>query len=136
MGPPWSALTAARPVADRAATGTKWRPGGRLLSQGRDEGKPRLGAPPPPLAGEGSSQRYLAVFAVGKARFLQVEVAFDPPPRFVGDLAVAQQHVDEFALGRNQFARQRRPLRRNIVRIGVERIRQLVRADLVPGPQQ
>src|SRR3979411_2071780 len=52
------------------------------------------------------SQRRPAIFAVGKARFLQIEIAFDPPPYLVGDLAVAQQHVDEFPLRRNQFPRQ------------------------------
>ena len=43
-----------------------------------------------------------------QARFLQIEIALDPPPRLVGDLAVAQQDVDEFPLGRNQFPRQLR----------------------------
>ena len=44
----------------------------------------------------------------------------------VGDLAVAQQHVDEFSLGGNQFPRQRGAGRRDVVRIGIEQIRQLV----------
>ena len=47
-----------------------------------------------------------AILPVGEARFLQIEVAFDPPPGLVGDLAVAQQRVDELALRRDQFPRQ------------------------------
>src|SRR5438132_12311411 len=81
------------------------------------------------------SQRYLAVFAVGEARLLEVEVALDPPPAFVGDLAVAQQRVNELPLGRDQLARQGGACRRNVMRIGVERIRQLVGADFMPGPR-
>jgi hypothetical protein len=38
-----------------------------------------------------SQSTALAIFAVGEARFLQIEVALDPPPGLVGDLAVAQQ---------------------------------------------
>ena len=44
------------------------------------------------------SQRYPPILPVAQARFLQIEVALDPPPDLVGDLAVAQQQVDEFAL--------------------------------------
>jgi hypothetical protein len=44
-------------------------------------------------------ERDPAIFAVAEACFLQIEIAFDPPPRLVGDLAVAQQDVDEFPLG-------------------------------------
>ncbi len=55
------------------------------------------------------SQRRPAIFAVGEARLLQVEIAFDPPPDLVGDLAVAQQDVDEFPLRRNQLSRQFHP---------------------------
>ena len=36
-----------------------------------------------------SLNRQLAIFAVGKARLFQIEIAFDPPPDLVGDLAVA-----------------------------------------------
>src|SRR5712671_405222 len=43
-------------------------------------------------------QRRLAIFAIGEACFFQVEIAFDPPSDLVGDLAVAQQDVDEFPL--------------------------------------
>src|SRR5947207_12746134 len=35
-----------------------------------------------------TSQRYLPILAVGEARFLQIEIALDPPPDLVGDLAV------------------------------------------------
>src|SRR6266478_7074455 len=56
-----------------------------------------------------SSQRGPAIFAVGEARFLQIEIAFDPPPDLVGDLAVAQQDVDEFPLRCNQLSRQFHP---------------------------
>ena len=83
-----------------------------------------------------SLQRPFAIFAVGEACFLQIEIAFDPPPDFVGNLAVAQEHMDEFPLCRNQFARQGRPGRRHIMLVGIERIRQLVGAGLVPRPQQ
>ena len=44
-----------------------------------------------------------AVRAIGDARFFQVQFVFDAPARFVGDLAVAQQLVDELALGVDQF---------------------------------
>ena len=36
-------------------------------------------------------------------RFFQIEIALQPPPRLVGDLAVAQQLVEEVALGRDQL---------------------------------
>src|SRR6476661_2885059 len=65
-----------------------------------------------------ASQRHPAIFAVGEACFLQVEIAFDPPPDLVGDLAVAQQDVDEFPLRPNQFPRQLRPLGRDFAGIG------------------
>src|SRR4051812_49935494 len=38
-------------------------------------------------------QRYPAILPVAQTGFLQVEVAFDPPPCFVGDLAFAQKGV-------------------------------------------
>src|SRR5229473_7366677 len=85
---------------------------------------------------EAFSQRPLAIFAVGEAGFLQIEIAFDPPPDLVGDLAVAQQNVDEFPLRRDQLPRQGRALRRDLACFGIERVRQLVGADLVPRPQQ
>ena len=81
-------------------------------------------------------QRYLPVLPVAQARFLQIEVALDPPPGFVGDLAVAQQDVDEFPLGCDQLARQRGAGRRDVVGVGIERVRELVAADLVPRAQQ
>ena len=81
-------------------------------------------------------QRHLPIFPVAQARFLQIEVAFDPPPGFVGDLAVAQQDVDEFPFGCDQLPRQRGAGRRDVVGVGIERIRQLVAADLVPRAQQ
>src|SRR6266446_10730037 len=65
-------------------------------------------------------KRPLAIFAVGEACFLEIEIALDPPPDLVCDLAVAQQHMDEFPLRRNQFARQGRPGRRHIMLVGVE----------------
>ena len=40
--------------------------------------------------------------------WIQIEFIFNPPPRFVGDLAVTQQLVDEIALGRDQFQLERR----------------------------
>src|SRR5260370_42042366 len=83
-----------------------------------------------------SLKRRLAMFAVGEARFLQIEVAFDSPPRLVGDPAVAQQDVDEFPLRRDQLPRQLDPRRRDIVRVGVKRVRQLVDADLMPRTQK
>jgi len=36
-------------------------------------------------------------------RFFQIEVALQPAPRFVGDLAVAQQLLEELTLGRDQL---------------------------------
>src|SRR5437773_5295363 len=39
------------------------------------------------------SQRYLAILAVAEAGLLQVEVALDPSPTLVGNLAVAQQRM-------------------------------------------
>src|SRR6476469_1355179 len=88
-----------------------------------------------PAAGQ-SSQRSRVVFAVGKAGFLEVEVAFDAPPDLVGDLAVAQQNVDEFSLRRDQFAGQICSDRADIMRVGIERIRQLTDPGLVARPQQ
>jgi transposase-like protein len=82
------------------------------------------------------SQRRRAIFAIRKAGFLEIEVAFDPPPRFVGDLAVAQQDVDELALLGDQFAGQVDAGRRDVVGFRIERIRQLVGAGLVTGAQQ
>src|SRR5450432_4138552 len=71
--------------------------GGSLSSGTRGESPhpPRFARHPPPQAGEGSLQRHLPVFAVGEAGFFQIEIAFDPPPNLVGNLAVAQQYVDE-----------------------------------------
>ena len=71
-------------------------------------------------------QRQSAIFSVREARFLQIEIALDVAPGLVGDLAIAQQHVDEFALGGDQFPRQLGSRHRGVVRVGVERIRQLV----------
>jgi hypothetical protein len=50
------------------------------------------------------SHRQPPMLAVGEACFFQVEVALDPAPDLVGDRAVAQQLVDEFALRRDQLA--------------------------------
>src|SRR3977135_2777768 len=69
-----------------------------------------------------SLQRRLAVFAVGEASFLRIEIAFDPPPYLVGNLAVAQQAVNEFPLRRYQFPRQLRSRHRDIMRVGIEEI--------------
>ena len=44
--------------------------------------------------------------------------------------------VDEFPLRRDQFPRQADSGRRNVVGVGIERVRQLVDAGLVPGAQQ
>ena len=41
--------------------------------------------------------------AIGDPRFLQVQLVFDAAARFVGDLAVTQQLVDEFAFGVDQL---------------------------------
>src|SRR6478735_8299410 len=90
-----------------------------------------------PLAWPGRPlQRYLPVLPITQAGFFQVEVAFDAPPCFVGDLAVPQQRMDEHSLGGNQFARQRGAGRRDVVGVGVERIRELAAADFVPGAQE
>ena len=44
---------------------------------------------------------------IGDAGFLEIQLVLDAAPRFVGDLAVAQQLVDEVALGIDQFLLQR-----------------------------
>src|SRR3974377_489139 len=41
--------------------------------------------------------------AVGDACFLEIQFVFDAPARVVGDLAVAQEFVDELALGIDQL---------------------------------
>ena len=46
--------------------------------------------------------------AIGDARFFQVQLVFDAAARFVGDLALAQQLIDEFALGIDQLLLERR----------------------------
>src|SRR5947209_1480074 len=46
-----------------------------------------------------SRQRHLLKIAVGEARLLEVEVALDPPPDLVSDLALAQESMNEFSLG-------------------------------------
>jgi hypothetical protein len=51
-------------------------------------------------------RRKPAIFLVGKACFLEIEVTFDPPPGLVRNPAVAQQVVNELSLGRNQLPRQ------------------------------
>ena len=83
-----------------------------------------------------ASQRNLAIFTVGEAGFLQIEVALDPPPRLVGDPAVAQQGVNALALDPDQFPRQFGADGRLLVSVGVERLRQLAGAGLVPRAQQ
>ena len=65
-------------------------------------------------------QRHLPIFPISQARFFQVEIALDVPPDLVGDLAVAQQSVDEFSFLRNQFPRQLRARCTDIMRIGIE----------------
>ena len=44
-----------------------------------------------------------ALFLACDARLLQIELALDASARLVGNFAPAQQLVDVFALGRNQF---------------------------------
>ena len=51
----------------------------------------------------GRSQRRFAFAPRQDCGLFQIEVALQPAPRFVGDLAVAQQLVEEVALGRDQF---------------------------------
>jgi (E)-4-hydroxy-3-methylbut-2-enyl-diphosphate synthase len=46
------------------------------------------------------------LLAVVDHRFLEIEVAFDPPPRFVGDLPLAQKLVQQLALDVDHFANQ------------------------------
>src|SRR5438309_234647 len=67
-------------------------PGSMLFASPRNDGNP--------------SQRKRPVFPVGEARFLEIEVALDPAPDFVGDLAVAQHRVDELAFHRDQLPRE------------------------------
>ena len=100
--------------------------------------------PPPRRMGPGSRfawpgrqlQRYLPILPIAETGFFQVEVAFDTPPCFVGDLAVPQQGVDEVPLRCNQFPCQLGAGRRYVVRVGIKRIGQLVGADVVPCVQQ
>ena len=47
-------------------------------------------------------RRVLAAGAAHDGLFLEVEFALDPAARFVGDLAVAQELIEEFALGLDQ----------------------------------
>src|SRR5215213_4788436 len=77
-----------------------------------------------------------AIFAIGEACFLEIKIALDPAPDLVGDPSVAQQDVDELALRRYQFARQLDAGRRDVVHVGIERVRQLIEAGLMPGAQQ
>ncbi len=81
-------------------------------------------------------QRNPSILPIAQARFLQIEVALDPAPCFVGDLAVAQQRVDELAFRRDQFARQRGAGRRGVVLVWIERVGQLVGTDFMPRAQQ
>src|SRR5277367_5901096 len=81
-------------------------------------------------------QRRSSILAIGETRFLQIEIAFDAPPYLVGDLAVAQQDMDELPLRRDQFPGQVGPRRRDVMLVGIERVRQLVGAGLVPRAQQ
>src|SRR5262249_40826791 len=64
------------------------------------------------------SQRHAAIFAVGEACFLQIEVALDPPTGLIGDLAVPQQRVDELPLLGDQFARQLPACHGDVVTVG------------------
>ena len=41
--------------------------------------------------------------AIGDAGFFQIQFVFDAPSRFVGDLAVAQQFINEIAFGLDQL---------------------------------
>src|ERR1700748_107365 len=65
----------------------------------------------------------LAIFAVGEAGFFEVEIALDMSPDFVGDLAVAQQRVDEFSFLTDQFPRQIYSRCRHVIDLGIERVR-------------
>src|SRR5579863_2581935 len=91
-----------------------------------------IGVRPPQVA----SRLIVAELAVREARFLEVEIAFDVPPGFVGDLAVAQQDVDELPFGCNQFPRQITARRGSDTRIRIERIGQLVGAGFMPRAQK
>src|SRR5215475_2899807 len=56
--------------------------------------------------GSRAVSKHAAIFAVRETCLLQVEIAFDAPAGLVGDLAVAQQHVNELPFRGDQFARQ------------------------------
>ena len=75
-----------------------------------------------------------AFFLAGNAGFFEIELAFDAPARFVGDLAFLQQPVDVFALGRDQFHPQLRGHRRGIVAVRLV-FRQSPGAIIVTGAQ-
>ncbi len=57
-------------------------------------------------------------------------------PGLVGDLAVAQQHMDEFSFRGDQFACQVNACGRDVVGLGIEQVRELVDAGLVTRAQQ
>ena len=85
---------------------------------------------------KGKSQRRCAIFAIGEACFLEIEIALDPTPRLVGDASVAQQRVDELALRRDQLPRQCRPRHGHVAGVGIELLRQLNAPDLMARSQQ
>ena len=73
-------------------------------------------------------QRRLAFAPRQDRGLLQVEIALQPPPRLVGDLAVAQQLVEEIALGRDQLQPQVVAARASVARpssrsLGIRRAR-------------
>src|SRR5262245_58055780 len=75
------------------------------------------------------SQRQFPGGAPGlNAGLFKVELVFDPPPRFVGNLAFAQELVNEFALGGDELE----PQGRAELRIFLS-IRAIARAELAAG---
>src|SRR4029079_18302840 len=63
--------------------------------------------------------------AVGDARLLEIQLVLDPASGFVGDLTVAQELIDEIALGIDEFF-----LERGALACVVETISQIAWQDL------
>ena len=83
---------------------------------------------------EGRLQWRAPILPIRQARLFKIEIPLDPPPRLVGDLAVAQQIVDEFALGDDQLAGQCGAGGGDVVMGGVERIGELIGVGLTRPP--
>ena len=73
------------------------------------------------LRGPSSIKGVSCDLPVAQARLFQIEIALDAAPRLVGDLAVAQQHMDKLAFRGDQLARQFGSCRRDVRPIRIER---------------